>query len=87
MEKKYLATVSIITTNRHNNSQEIQKILTNYGKIVMARLGVNIQPKCISNCTGLIVLAVQGTKKEINDLTKNINKIYAVSAKNNIMTK
>ena len=87
LEKKYLATISIVTTNRHKNSQEIQKILTDYGKIVMARLGVNIQPKCISNCTGLIVLAVQGTKKEIQTLTKSLDKIYAVSAKNNIMTK
>lgn len=85
MEKKYLATISIITTDRHNSSQEIQKLLTDFGKIIMARLGVNIQPKCISNCTGLIVLATQGTKKEINALTKNLDKLKGVSAKNNFL--
>ena len=87
MTKKYLATITIFSNDRQENSQEIQKILTANGHIIMARMGVNVQKSCISNCTALIAIAVEGDKKAIDGLTKQLNKIYGVTAKNNIMTK
>ena len=85
-EKKYLATISILSKDRQANALEVQKILTENGRLVMARLGVNPQRSCISNCTGLIVVAVEGTKKEINALTKKLDKLYGIVARNVIFT-
>ena len=86
MNKKYLATITILSMDRQANSLEVQKILTAKGHLILARLGVNIQRSCASNCTGLIVIAVEGTKKEIIGLTEELDKLYGIVAKNNIMT-
>lgn len=84
--KKQLAAITILVKDRQKHSNEVQRILTGSGHMIMARLGVNLQRACVENCTGLIVIAVEGTKKEINDLTKKLNKLYGIVAKANIMT-
>ncbi|MDP3043754.1 MAG: hypothetical protein Q8N21_05145 [bacterium] len=84
--KKQLAAITILVKDRQKHSNEVQRILTDNGHIIMARLGVNLQRACVENCTGLITVAVEATKKEINDLTKKLNKLYGIVAKNNIMT-
>lgn len=86
MIKKQLATITILVKDRQSHSKDVQQILSDYGHIIIARLGVNIQRACVDNCTGLIVVAVEATKKEINDLTKKLNKLYGIAAKSNIMT-
>jgi len=87
MTKKYLATITILSNDRQANSAEVQKILTANGHMIMARLGVNVQKSCIANCTALITIAVEADKKEIDSLTKQLDKLSGVIAKNNIMTK
>lgn len=87
MGKKYLATITILSNDRQSNSVEIQKILTANGHVIMARMGVNVQKSCISNCTALIAVAVEADKKEIDSLTKQLDKIYGVTAKSSVMTK
>jgi len=84
--KKYLATITILVKDRQMHSQDVQKILTENGHMIMARLGVNPQRQCISNCTGFIVVAVEGTAKQINDLTKKLDSLYGIVAKNTIVT-
>lgn len=84
--KKHLATITILVKDRQTHAGDIQKILTDSGHLIMARLGVNVQRSCVSNCTGLITVAVEGTAKEINDLTRKLNKLYGIVAKKNIMT-
>lgn len=83
---KQLAAITILVKDRQSHAKDVQQILTDHGHIIMARLGVNLQRACVENCTGLIVIAVEGTKKEINDLTKKLNKLYGIVAKANIMT-
>lgn len=85
--KKHLATITILTKDRHMNAVEMQKVLTDNGNLVMARLGVNPQRSCIKGCRGLIVIVTEGTIKEINDLTKKLDKLYGIVAKNIIITK
>ncbi len=85
--KKHLATITIITKDRHMNVGEMQKVLTANGNLIMARLGVNPQRSCVKGCRGLVVIAVEGTIKEINDLTKKLDKLYGIVAKNIIITK
>ena len=68
------------------NAGEVQKILTDNGHLVMARLGVNVQRACVENCTGFIAVAVEGTAKEIRDLTKKLDSLYGIVAKACIVT-
>lgn len=85
--KKHLGTITILIKDRHTNSLDVNKLLSEQGHFVLARLGVNVAPKCVSNCYGLITLAAQGTIKEINDLTKKLDSLYGVVAKSVIITK
>lgn len=85
--KKYLATISILIKDRQTNAGKMQDLLTNNGHIIMARMGVNVQRACVSNCTGLLCLAVEGTNKQIKELTKKLNGLYGITAAANIMTK
>jgi len=65
----------------------VQKILSVNSRLVMARMGVNIQPKCTSDCLGVITAVVQGQKNELDVLTKKINAIKSVNARLNILAK
>jgi len=84
---KHLGTISILMKDRHGYALEVQEILTEYGNLIMARMGVNPARTCVKNCTGIITIIVEGTTKEINDLTKQLDKLYGVVAKNVIITK
>ncbi len=84
--KKHLGTITILLKDRHNYAVDAQQIFTEYGKMIMGRMGINPSRSCVKNCTGLITLTVEGTAKEINDLNKKINKLYGVVAKKIIIT-
>jgi metal-responsive CopG/Arc/MetJ family transcriptional regulator len=85
--KKHLATITIMSDDRHNNSANMQKIFTEHGRIIRARLGLNLAPMCSSLCPGMIVLVAEGTEAEIKVLTKKLNALKAVKAKSLIITK
>jgi putative iron-only hydrogenase system regulator len=85
--KKHLGTISILMKDRHNYAIEVQEILTAHGHFIMARMGVNPARTCVKNCTGIMSIIVEGTAKEINDLTKKLDKLYGVVAKSVIITK
>ena len=84
--KKHLGTISILMKDRHSYALEVQEVLTAHGHLIMARMGINPARTCLKNCTGLITLIVEGTAKEINDLTKKLDKIYGAVAKKIIIT-
>ena len=84
--KKHLATITILVKDRQTNSENVNKMLTENSHLIMARLGVNVQRSCVENCTGMITLAVEGTAKEINDLTEKLDGLYGIVAKASIMT-
>lgn len=86
MAKRHLATITILVKDRHTQAPDINQLLTEHGDIVLARLGVNIQPQCIEHCIAMITVAVHGTTKEIKELTQEIDKIYGIVAKTSIMT-
>lgn len=85
LPQKYLGTITILVKDRQTNVAKVNKILTDNGRMIMARLGVNVQRICVKNCTGLIVVSVEGTAKEINNLTKKIDRLYGIIAKVSIM--
>ncbi len=84
--KKHLATITILIKDRQTHSKSVNEMLTKNSHLIMARLGVNVQRSCVENCTGMITIAIEGTAKEINDLTKKLDKLYGIVAKTSIMT-
>jgi hypothetical protein len=86
-EKKQLGTITILIEDRQMHANDVQNMLTEAGHLIMSRLGVNIQPACIDHCTGLIVVVIAATSKQINDLAKKLNKLYGIVAKASIVTK
>ncbi len=86
-EKKQLGTITILIEDRQTHANDVQNMLTEAGHLIMSRLGVNVQPACVEHCTGLIVVAMAASTKQINDLTKKLNKLYGIVAKASIVTK
>ena len=85
-DKKHLATITILVKDRQTHAKDVQQLLTDYGHLIMARLGVNLQRSCVKHCTGMITVAVEGTAQEINELVKKLDKLYGITAKASMMT-
>lgn len=85
--KKQLGTITILIKDRQTHAPDVNRLLSDAGHLIIARLGVNVQRSCVTDCTGMITVAVEGTAKEINDLTKKLDKLYGIVAKTSIMTK
>jgi metal-responsive CopG/Arc/MetJ family transcriptional regulator len=86
MDKKHIATITILVKDRKTVSKEVNQILTENGHLILTRLGVNLHRYCVENCTAMITIAVEGTIKEIKDITKQLDELYGIVAKTNIMT-
>ena len=86
MDKKHLATISILVKDRQSHSPDLNQILTDHGHLILARLGVNVQRHCIEHCTGLITIVLEATADEINQLTEKLDGLYGVVAKKNVLT-
>ncbi len=87
MAKEHLATITILVKDRQKNVFSANQLLTENGHLILARLGVNIEPRCIKNCSGLIVIVVRGKGQEIKELSKKLNSLYGIVARLSIMTK
>ena len=86
MDKKHLATISILVKDRQANSPELNQVLTDNGHLILARLGVNVQRHCIEHCTALITIVVEATAAEISQLTEKLDGLYGIVAKKNVLT-
>lgn len=84
-EKFHLATITILVKDRQKHSADVNRILTENGHLIMARLGVNVQRHCVSNCTAMIVVAVEALAKDVAKITKQLNGLYGITAKASIM--
>lgn len=84
-EKLRLASITILVKGRRENSAGVNRVLTKNGHFVVARLGVNVERRCVSDCLALIAVAVEGTAREIAAFAKELNKLKGVSAKTSIM--
>ncbi len=85
--KKYLATITILSDDRHNNALAIQRVMTAGSRLIHARMGVNFVPACSAQCMGIITIVVEGSPADIKALTAKFNKIKDVSAKSLLITK
>ena len=86
MDKKHLATISILVKDRQSHSPDLNQLLTDYGHLILARLGVNVQRHCIEHCTGLVNIVLEATVDEIHQLTEKMDGLYGGVAKKNVLT-
>jgi metal-responsive CopG/Arc/MetJ family transcriptional regulator len=84
-EKMHLATITILVKDRQKHSVDVNRILTENGHFIIARLGVNVQRHCVSNCTAMIVVAVEASAKDVARITKQLNGLYGIVAKASVM--
>lgn len=78
MEK--LASITILTTNRQQNSSEINRLLTENGHLIISRMGVNVQKACTENCPGMILLALKGEESKILNMLESLNRMDETKA-------
>lgn len=71
-EKQFLGTISILLKARERKSETINKILTDASHIVLARSGINIEPRCAKNCLGVITVFARGSKEQIKELESKL---------------
>ena len=85
--KKHIATITILVEDRQTHAEDVNRILTEHGHLILSRLGVNLERSCIEHCTALITIVVEGTAEEIGNLRDKLDKLYGIVAKSSIMTK
>lgn len=84
---KQLATITILVKNRQANAEKLNKLLSLNGHIIINRLGVNVEPLCVSNCIGLITLVIKATTEEIKKFELQLKKLKGLVIRTSIMTK
>jgi putative iron-only hydrogenase system regulator len=75
--KKRLGVISVIIQNRKEYAPKVNKILTDYGDIIIGRIGVPYKDRGIN----VIAVIVDGTTDEIGALTGKLGMIEDVSVK------
>lgn len=83
--KLHLATITILVKDRQMHSPEVNRILTENGRLILARLGVNVQRHCIEHCTAMITVAIEASAKDLNRITKDLDQLYGITAKSLIL--
>ena len=83
--KKYLATLSLVVTDRQANVAGVNRILTNHGHLIMSRLGVNPNQACLAHCLGIIILVLSGEKTKMQKLVTDLNRLKGIKTKLSIM--
>jgi putative iron-only hydrogenase system regulator len=72
---KRLGVVGIVIENRVENAPKVNSVLTEFGDIIIGRLGVPNKDKG----TNVIALIVEGTNDEFGALTGKLGSIKGVS--------
>lgn len=74
---KRIGTVSIIISDRVNQSSEVNRILSKHAEIIIGRMGLPYFPKEIS----IICLIVNGSNDQLGSLTGQLGSIKGVQVK------
>lgn len=77
-----LAVVGILVQNRENTSEKVNHILSEYGNIIVGRMGIPYRERGVS----IIALIVDGTTDDIGALTGKLGSIQGVKVKSAITT-
>ncbi len=77
IENRRLGVVAIIIKNRENSYISLNKILHDYGNIIVGRLGIPYRERNLS----VMSLIVDGTTDEIGAMTGKLGQLKDVSVK------
>ena len=77
MEKR-IGFIGIIIEDRQENSPAVNKVLSQYGELILARVGL---PRHGESQSAVITLVVEATPDEIGALTGKIGALPGVSVK------
>ncbi len=78
MEKgNRVAVIGIVVNNREDTSRKVNEVLSNFGTIIVGRMGVPYREKGIS----VMSIIVDGTNDEIGALTGKLGNINGIKAK------
>lgn len=74
---KRIGTISIIISDRVNQSSEVNRILSKHAEIIIGRMGLPYFPKEIN----IICLIVNGSTDQLGSLTSQLGSIEGVQVK------
>lgn len=78
MEKENrVAVIGIVISNREESSKKVNDVLSNYGHIVVGRMGIPYKEKGIS----VMSIIVDGNNDEIGALTGKLGNIKGIKVK------
>ena len=83
--KLHLATITILVKDRQMHAPEVNRILTENGHLILARLGVNVQRHCIEHCAAMITVAIEASAKDLNRITRELDQLYGITAKSLVL--
>lgn len=72
-----IGVVSIIITNRKDQASKVNSIISDYGDMIIGRMGIPYDPKGIH----IISLIVHGTTDEIGGMTGKLGVLEGVEVK------
>ncbi|MFZ5985905.1 MAG: TM1266 family iron-only hydrogenase system putative regulator [Bacillota bacterium] len=72
-----VAVIGIVVNNREETSKKVNEILSDYGGIIVGRMGIPYKEKGIS----VISIIVDGTNDEIGALAGKLGSINGIKAK------
>ncbi|MDI6603967.1 MAG: iron-only hydrogenase system regulator [Thermoanaerobacteraceae bacterium] len=82
MKENRLAVVGILVKNRKTSSDMVNHILSDFGDIIVGRMGIPYREKGVS----VIALIINGTTDEIGALTGKLGNIDGVKVRSAITT-
>ena len=77
---KRIGTVTIIITDRISQAQKVNKVLCDYGEMIIGRMGLPYAPDNLH----IIALIVHATNDEIGALTGKLGALPGVSVKSSL---
>ncbi|MDQ7032830.1 MAG: iron-only hydrogenase system regulator [Desulfonauticus sp.] len=80
---KRMGVIAIIVKDRKAVSAKVNEILTEYGEIIIGRMGIPYKEKNIN----IISLIVEATTDEIGSLTGKLGMLPQVEVKSTLITK
>ena len=77
--------IAMTLKGRSDNAVQVQKVLTEHGCQIKARIGLHDGTGDACSNEGLIVLQVCGTASEISAMTEGLNALDGVNAKHIVL--
>ena len=77
MQENRVAVIGIIINNREESAKKVNDILSNFGEIIIGRMGIPYKEKHLS----VISIIADGTNEQIGALTGKLGNIKGVKVK------